>query len=345
MEERFDTLHQQLEKFSVLFDFVELSNEAIKEKSLVLQEYLQDPRTGESDIDSQELCEELESLKIFVTGQQTIKANWQRDEREKPSFNKQDVDRRDSQTSRQIVEQKGPVATSSNQGLGGAKVPCNTMADLVLQIDSNNHNVEAIVVPNEVMTVNVVLGRDFLQNVQWEFNEKGILFKQKEVMAEVYSIMNIQVDNNDIDLNINPGVEEAVKCQVKRLITECVKNGDNTNASESVLKLKIDLRNDKPVRCAPRRLAYHEHKIVDDIIRDLLNKNIIRPSSSEYSSPVVLVKKKTGESRMCVDYRELNKNVIKDCFPLPVIDDLINRLASAQYLTTLDLKNGFLPGP
>lgn len=72
-----------------------------------------------------------------------------------------------------------------------------------------------------------------------------------------------------------------------------------------------------------------------------LKDGIIRPSQSQYASPVVLVKKKNGTYRVCFDYRRLNKKVVKDRFPLPLIEDLIDVLAGASVYSTIDMKNGF----
>ncbi|GFT47064.1 hypothetical protein TNCV_3747231 [Trichonephila clavipes] len=63
--------------------------------------------------------------------------------------------------------------------------------------------------------------------------------------------------------------------------------------------------------------------------------------TSEYASPIVLVKKKDGATRLCVDYRRLNRKLVKDRFPLPLIEDVLDRLQGAKVYTTLDLKNGF----
>lgn len=76
-------------------------------------------------------------------------------------------------------------------------------------------------------------------------------------------------------------------------------------------------------------------------LTDLLDKGYIRPSVSPYGAPVIFVKKKTGELRLCVDYRMLNKITIKNRYPLPRIDDLLDRLHGAQYFTKLDLASGY----
>lgn len=76
-----------------------------------------------------------------------------------------------------------------------------------------------------------------------------------------------------------------------------------------------------------------------------LDDGIIQPSSSEFSSPIVLAHKKDGSRRLCVDYRRLNKVIVRDHFPLPLIEDIIDDLQGARVFSTLDLENGFFHVP
>ena len=76
----------------------------------------------------------------------------------------------------------------------------------------------------------------------------------------------------------------------------------------------------------------------DEVLKDLKEmqeSGIIEPSTTEWSSPIVLVKKKDGTLRMCVDYRRLNSISQADAYPMPRIDNLINRLGKAKYITKL----------
>ena len=96
-----------------------------------------------------------------------------------------------------------------------------------------------------------------------------------------------------------------------------------------------------PPNRPPYRLSPKEHEELQAQIEDLLAQGHIRPSQSPYGAPVLFVPKKDGRWRMCIDYRALNKQTIKDRYPLPRIDDLLDRLGKAKYFSTIDLASGY----
>ena len=97
----------------------------------------------------------------------------------------------------------------------------------------------------------------------------------------------------------------------------------------------------KPPYRPPYRLGPAEQDELEEQIKDLLAQGFIRPSCSPYGAPVLFVPKKDGRWRMCIDYRALNKQTIKDRYPLPRIDLLLDRLGQARVFSKLDLAQGY----
>jgi len=98
----------------------------------------------------------------------------------------------------------------------------------------------------------------------------------------------------------------------------------------------------KPVPRQPtRRLSPAEHAECQRQLASLLEKGLIRPSKSGYGANILFARKKDGSLRMCIDYRALNKQSKKNKYPLPRIDDLLDRLGGAQYFSSIDLASGY----
>ena len=103
----------------------------------------------------------------------------------------------------------------------------------------------------------------------------------------------------------------------------------------------IDTENHAPIRQPVRHTPFALRAKVDELVTDMLEQGVVQPSSSPWASPIVLVRKKGGGTRFCVDYRKLNQITKQDEFPLPRIDDTLNLLAGTHYFTTLDLASGY----
>ena len=108
----------------------------------------------------------------------------------------------------------------------------------------------------------------------------------------------------------------------------------------NVVKHAINLKGE-PVNLKMRRTPNSLKPIIKSKIDEMLTHNIIRESTSPFASPIVIVPKKGGEMRFCIDYRKLNDITIKDRYPLPRIDDTIDSLSGAKLFSTLDLFSGY----
>lgn len=106
-------------------------------------------------------------------------------------------------------------------------------------------------------------------------------------------------------------------------------------------RMKIDTGNHPPIKLRPYRTPLNNRKVIDEAIDEMLEAKVIERSNSPWSFPVVIVDKKDGSKRFCVDFRKLNAITRPISYPLPLIDDILAQLGHAKFFTSLDLKSGY----
>lgn len=209
--------------------------------------------------------------------------------------------------------------------------------------------VNALIVPDNHLTYDVIVGRDFLKR-----DDIIIIKRGKDLIFKQLSAINDR-SGNIIDINFSAinapddiakyavGITKEARQPCTELLQQfrdCISFSIADLGKTNAAALDIRCTSDVPVVYRPYRLA-SKKRIVREMIQELLTNNIIRESSSSYASPILIVKKKNGEYRMCIDYRKLNAITIKDKYPMPLIEEQIDKLGGSRYFTCLDLASGY----
>ncbi|UYV66912.1 hypothetical protein LAZ67_4003307 [Cordylochernes scorpioides] len=151
------------------------------------------------------------------------------------------------------------------------------------------------------------------------------------------------------DVNINHSPTSKERQEILDVVNEyrdCFALGMEELGCTDVTKMDIkEVDGSKPVCLRPYKTTASEREAIREIVREWKDNGIVTETRSPYASPVLLVRKKTGDHRLVVDYRRLNTQTVKDKFPLPRIDDLLEGLRNAKFFTTLDLAHGYLQIP
>lgn len=250
-----------------------------------------------------------------------------------------------------IVDGKPKLLRSFN----GLILSTTNSAKINITVEGVNATVIVLILDDDRLSHELIIGTDFINQ------EHVIMLKTKGTVrlrtleplkADEFNYCNVcDVEQDSITietLKIGDQVKDTQKLQIVTLLNEyrdCVsfslRDLGKTNGTQMSLKLKCD----EPVVYNPYRMSVAEKDTLRGIVKELLENEIIRESTSPYASPVLLVKKKTGDYRMVVDYRRLNAKLVKEKYPLPLIDDQIDRLGGNKYFITLDMASGFYQIP
>ena len=207
-----------------------------------------------------------------------------------------------------------------------------------VEVEGRMSKVNLICLP--LQGLDVILGMDWLfaNRVLIDCREKKLLSSQgilKEIKEGtqcflIYAQLEVEKDGRITVISVVREFEDVFPGEVPGL------------PPKREVEFSIDLvPGAGPVSIAPYRMAPAKLVELKKQIEELLEKQFIRPNASPWGAPVLLVKKKDGGSRLCVDYRQLNKLTIKNKYPLPRIDDLMAQLYGASIFSKIDLRSGY----
>ncbi|GBG87126.1 hypothetical protein CBR_g44583 [Chara braunii] len=185
----------------------------------------------------------------------------------------------------------------------------------------------AIPLPHPSIRCQVVTAKSFRATCAYKQPEEiGLCFLRTVAVA----------DSSPTDLSSNPRVVRLLDEFVDIFESPTGVVPDRPISHEIILEVGV-----VPPKGCIYRMSKEEFEVLHAQLDDLLAKGWIRPSSSPYGAPVLFVRKKNKDLRLCIDYRKLNVQTIKNAAPLPRIDDLLQQLGSVKYFSKLDLKSGY----
>ncbi|XP_063624953.1 uncharacterized protein LOC134796705 [Cydia splendana] len=178
---------------------------------------------------------------------------------------------------------------------------------------------------------------------------KGSLVTRARYLNAVKHVQNVSVtaeqkDISDESIRCGDNLPSDVNHKLNRLLDKyetCFSTGLRDLGFTTEAEMVIQLKDSEPVVYRPYRMSHSERQLVQGMVDDMVECGIVRESKSPYASPIVLVHKKSGEKRLCVDYRALNNKTKRDHYPLPRIEDLLDQLSGQTVFTTLDLASGY----
>lgn len=234
----------------------------------------------------------------------------------------------------------------------GTTITCSAICNLTIRIMEVTVYITAIIVADDFIAYDLIVGRDFLDQPQVMLikKEKFVILRTLPVFDTcsvdvIDSHFGNVVKINNLDVG---DINKIIQQQLMTLLNnfkDCISTTLKNLGKTDTVKMEIKCLSDVPIVYRPYRLPEIEKAMLRKIIAELLENGIIQESQSPYASPVILVKKKSGDYRMCCDYRRLNAVTVKNKLPLPLIEEQIDQLGGYKYFITLDLASGYYQVP
>lgn len=239
------------------------------------------------------------------------------------------------QNCNQTPQIRGYNNRSNTRSKGTAKVE--------IQIEKFINTVEVVIVDN--LVEEVILGYPWLKcnNMLMDLANECIYIGEAPRQA-IYRRQLAPAQGIDAAFEEKlQGLQESIReilLEYQDLFTNNVKQSTTRAAQHTIILKRNEIIKQKPYKYSPEK-----REVIRQEIRKMLEAGVIRPSHSPYSSPIVLVQKKDGEPRFCVDYRKINNLTVSESTALPPIQDTVRELGNAKVFTTMDLKSGYWQVP
>lgn len=209
--------------------------------------------------------------------------------------------------------------------------------------------------------VDIKLGKDWLNSSEITLENGKYYFPAEAVQTSLsatseHTVLLSEIDSNDSDLeeqviwfdekyqDYEINISEPMRSRVIKFLetnsdafAKDIEDLGCCDVREHHVRTNLDV----PIYQHPYRKSMRERMAIREEIAKMLKARIIRASQSPWSSPVVMIPKKDGSHRFCVDYRKLNKITDQDPYPMPRIDDILDRLRGSVVFSALDLRSGF----
>jgi hypothetical protein len=240
------------------------------------------------------------------------------------------------------------------EGISGSSVGICGSADVSVNIDGKEYGIQVYVA--EGIKCNI-LGNDFMQshNCRIDLRKKTLCLNNRPV--GLLSKQKLQDNNASACATESPSLPSELISQLTCLDEDSharalavlsrhasIFSKSQIGKAEGTFHT-IELNNQSPLKQQPRRLSLTQRKEMEAELAVMLSQGVIRESASPWATPIVLVKKKDGSTRFCIDYRQLNSRTKADAHPIPYQQDILDGLSGSKMFCTLDLKSGFWQVP
>ncbi|EZG42671.1 putative reverse transcriptase family protein, partial [Gregarina niphandrodes] len=197
----------------------------------------------------------------------------------------------------------------------------------------------------------VIIGWDFMRDVGLTpAPDQGILQLREGATLKFLPVDGaprvVAVAQRQPDIHMSESLAAWQTRELKLLLEEAAFASDQVPFGRATgREHEIVTTHERPAHLPLRRTSPNQRDIVRTEVEKMLAQGVIRPSKSPWASPIVLVSKKDGSTRFCVDYRSLNDMTKKDVYPLPRIDDILSALEGAKYFSSMDAASGYWQVP